>query len=198
LPVLMIYHEPGIKEEKKRILELQQLLGRQGVEAIPLSIEEALKTTSSMNPRAKRAYLLMFTRGGHWKSLVDRGFNVSIIPPLLTSMVIGREASSRWGRCRLTLIALRAKRLAAEQRRDVESIKRMLKPYCDTEAILIPNLDENIAESVNAEFTAPLALFDGKLARIACKIARKQCLEPFSHYAVRDLAAWIIGLEQST
>jgi hypothetical protein len=183
-----VYHKPGKPSTANSIRTLVNTLRGLGLDCEAVTLEQAV--SRSREYRGKQVYLLMFARGGHWKQLVDAGLDPQIIPPFLTATSIGREARRRWGRrCGLVLVTLRAKRLRELQYRDIEEIKRILSLYCTTEVVVLDSMDASV--SGKYEYTAPLALLDGRLAETACRLATKDCLGPFISYALEDLAAWI-------
>jgi len=190
---LLVYHKPGIPSERAKVEKLAAMLAGAGIEAETATIEEAL---SKPAPASHRVFLLMFTRGGHWLSLVEKGYRVELMPLHMTAAAIAAEASRR-GYSRVLLVALRAHRLRDEQEEDLSRIQRLLENVYDVHARL--DVLEGLSHTqpspspAPGEAVAPLALLDGRLVRKACsRAAQGQCLGPFIDYAGHLIKAWII------
>ncbi len=190
---LLVYHRPGVPSERAKIEKLAAALAGAGIEAETATIEEAL---SKPVPPSHRVFLLMFTRGGHWLSLVEKGYRVELVPLHLTAAAVAAEASRR-GYSSVLLVALRAHRLRGEQEEDILRIKHLLEKVYDIHARL--NMLESLSprqpspSPAPGEAVAPLALLDGRLVHKACsRAAQGQCLGPIIDYADYMIKAWII------
>jgi hypothetical protein len=184
---LLVYHKPGKPGEQEKIEKLRKLLAELGYGLDVATIEEALEAPEP----GRRVFLLLFTRGGHWKSLVDTGYHVEHIPPHLAACVLAQEARRRRVKA-LLLVALRAHRLREEQLEDIEHITRLTAKLggIRTRYTVLPSLSER-AEAEPDEHVAPLALLNGRLVHAACPGTRR-CLGPFIDYGAEAIAAWII------
>jgi len=184
---LVVYHRPGRRGEEKRLHALLALLRDQGVEVGLTSIEEALEAPPT------RAYLLLFTRGGHWRSLVDAGHEAYTIPPWLTGLCMASEARRR-GLTGIQLVALRAHRLRELQEADLAAIEAAVRAQgLGARRHVLRSMGQHAPEPPTGWANAPLALLDGRLARAACSTG--PCLGPFLDYCTRSLAAWIASEE---
>ena len=185
---LIVYHRPGRRGEERRLHALTGLLHQLGVEAGLASIEEALRAPPA------RVYLLLFTRGGHWRSLVDAGHDAHTVPPWLTASCIASEARRR-GVAGVQLVALRAHRLRELQEADLAAIEAAARAQgLETRVHILATMTEEPPVPPRGWAAAPLALLDGKLARTACSTG--QCLGPLLDYCLRGLAAWIASEEK--
>ncbi|KSW11376.1 hypothetical protein CF15_00475 [Pyrodictium occultum] len=183
---LIVYHEPGDPSEHRRVQELaariRELAGVE-LEAIPL---REFKRCS----RCRRVYLLMFTRGGHWLSLREKGVNAAHIPPSVTAAAVAEELERR-GLDRVMLVALKARRLVRGQSEDLELIARLLQARgLRAEARILDSL-EPPERPETREPVAPVALLAGRLVRAACMLTKGPCLGPFIDYGWWHLLAWI-------
>lgn len=190
--LLIIYHRPGVVHEHARIARFAEKLRSHGIEARSLTIEEALHEAPE---KEAATLLLLFTRGGHWASLVEKGYPAEPIPVHLTAAAIALEARRR-GHQRVTLVALRAHRLREQQLQDLEELAALLRGIHGLEATV--TVLERLAAPPEAQgplegAVAPLALLQGRLVRAACSLAEKgNCLGPFMDYGEPLLAAWAI------
>ncbi len=182
--ILLVYHRPGRPSSISYVERLQAMLRGLGIEAETATIEEA----QALRP-GRPLFLLMFTRGGHWKSLVDAGHEPLLVPASLFANAAAREAKARWGDCSgLALAALRAKRLHEEQMEDLERIRLLLELHCPGASL---HVIDTMGEPGPAEkLVAPLAFLPGRLSRSACG-RTSRCLGAFAEYALEDTAAWI-------
>ncbi len=185
---LIVYHRPGRRGEERRLRTLLMLLQAQGLEAGLASIEEALEAPPT------RAYLLLFTRGGHWRSLVDAGHEAYTVPPWLTASCIASEARRR-GAAGAQLVALRAHRLRGLQAADLAAIEAATRAQgLGARAAVLPSMASRPPQPPPGWVNAPLALLDGRLAGAACSTG--PCLGPLLDYCLRGLAAWIASEEE--
>ncbi len=187
---LIVYHKPGVAGEARRVEELAQRLREAGVDAETATIEEALERSPQPS---ERVFLLLFTRGGHWKSLVDHGYPVEHIPLHLTGLAVAQEALRR-GYQRVHYVALQAHRLREEQLRDLETLTSLTTQVYRVPAsyAVLQTMREAPARPPQGAAVAPLALLHGRLSRIACSAAPDTCLGPFMDYGSNYIAAWIL------
>ena len=190
---VIVYHRPGSSEGPRLLGRLLDLLRAEGVEAEAFTIEEALENAGGL--RGRRLYMLMFTRGGHWWSLVEAGLRPRLIPLHLTANAVGREARSRG--CTpgsLVLVALRAHRLVEQQATDLEALRRLVGLHCPGTRLLVLQSLHAPPAGEQAGLAAPLALLPGRLAGAACRLG-EGCLGAFASYGLGDLASWILEEE---
>ena len=188
---LIVYHRPGDPGAAAGLLEeLKRLVAEAlGQEPILMEIHEALEAR-----RGGEAFLLLPTRGGHWRSLVDAGYEAVTPPTWLTATILAGEARARGARG-LLLVALRGHRLVELQEEDIEAVEAILRGVHGLEAghVLLESLSREPPEPPRGWLAAPLAMLPGRLASAACRAAPGRCLGPILSHGLRELAAWIAG-----
>ena len=187
---LIVYHKPGLAGEARRVEELAQRLREAGAEAEAVTIEEALGRSPQPG---EKVFLLLFTRGGHWRSLVDHGYTVEHIPLHLTGLAAAQEALHR-GYQRVHYVALQAHRLREEQLRDLDWLARITTTLYQVPAsyTILETMKAKPPQPPSGAAVAPLALLRGRLSSTACSAAPNTCLGPFMDYGGNYIAAWIL------
>ena len=197
--ILLAYHRPGKPREEERVEQLAQtvaMLARGRLAVDTMVVDEV---DEAAGERYDAIYLLMFTRGGHWLSVIEAtGRTPRLIPLHLTATILASRAAETGAR-RLLLLGLRARRLEHLQLEDLGRLSLLLAAwklemsYQLLEAIdSQPKPQEKWCRSDT--LVAPLALLDGKLADHARALA-EACgaaqAGPLLHHSAPAIAAWI-------
>jgi len=183
---LVVYHEPGVSSENARVRTLVE----QVRQLTSVDVKAATLKGFTGCRHCRRVYLLMFTRGGHWLSLKERGIDAVLVPHHVTASAIVTELERR-GLDHVLLVALRAKRLVDEQLSDIELIERLLTAKGLRVEVKILDSMKAVTRPETGAPVAPLALLSGKLVRTACSLTKGPCLGPLLHYGWWHILAWL-------
>ncbi len=193
------YHKPSVPTERKRVEKLAQLVS----ETLETRVETLLLEEVGKKPDAMIA-LLLFTRGGHWHSVVTRSCKAEIIPQTVTAAAIAREAQ-RKGATTIVVVIHRARRLVEEQYSDAKKIESLLdKIGFKTQLVFLESLTSQAKYPISVEkpcIVAPLALLRGKLVSKASHLALETgCINigSFIEYGFWDLYTWLVSFFSST
>ncbi len=183
---LIVYHEPGVGGSETLLYPLVDRLRGLGFEALLAPLGEALRGC----PAARRVYLLMFARGGHWLSLFEAcGRPPLYIPPHVSAAGLARAVGAG---ASLVILYRRAKRLQRLYTRDVAAIAAGLAAA----GVRAYPLEASAARRawLVATHVAPLALLPGRLQGLAEWLAGRlgaRPVEPFALHSLDLVASWI-------
>jgi hypothetical protein len=197
--ILLAYHRPGRKGEEVRVEGLASKV--ETISMGRLKVEHSVidEVDEGAGERFDSIYMLMFTRGGHWLSLIETtGKTAKLIPLPLTAAVLAFQAL-RAGYNRLVIVGLRAKRAMHLQLEDLQHLKLLLAAWkIDTIHVLLETVDSKASLDKRwcrpQTLVAPLALLDWGLADNARRLAAECGAEagsPILHVAEPLLATWI-------
>ncbi len=198
--VLLAFHRPGRRGEEARVVGLAEKVETMSMGRLRVDATVVDEVDESAGERYDGIYLLMFTRGGHWLSVVEAaGVAPKLIPQPLTAAIMAREAV-RNGLRRVVIVGLRARRAEHLQLEDLQLIELLLAAWkLDSHHILLETVDSEARLEErwcrSDTLIAPLALLDGGLAENARRLAAScnaKHMPPILHVAEPLLATWIL------
>ncbi len=185
---MLAVHRPGDPARAEPLLDrLLSMLRAAGLEA-ELGFVEDLASRRG----GGRLLLLMPSRGGHWASLVEAGYQVEMLPVHVWASAMAEEALHR-GAVGVQVVALEAKRLRGLQRSDLEKALAILSLYgLEARLAMLPSLSTQAPPPPRRWLQAPAAMLPGRLEAASCAAAPGRCLGPIMGYAAPRIAAWIV------
>ena len=198
--VLLAFHRPGRRGEESRVESLASKIETMSMGRLKVDYTVVDEVDEGAGERYDTIYMLMFTRGGHWLSVIEAaGKPPKLMPLPLTAAVLAFQALGA-GAGRVAIIGLRARRALHLQLEDLQQLELLLAAWkLDSSHLLLEtmesrgSLDERWCRP--GSLVAPLALLDGGLADNARRIAG-ECNatpgKPILHIAEPLLATWIL------
>jgi hypothetical protein len=198
--LLLVFHRPGRRGEESRVEGLASKIETMSAGRLRVNYAIVEEVEESAGERYDSIYMLMFTRGGHWLSVVEAaGRPPKLIPLPLTAAVLAFQAASAGAR-RVAIVGLRARRALHLQLEDLQQLELLLAAWkLDSTHLLLETVDSRGSLEDRwcrpGTLVTPLALLDGGLADNARRLA-EECGaapgRPVLHVAEPLLATWIL------
>ena len=190
MDALIAYHEPGVEGSESLLAPLAARLYSMGFDVKLAPLGEAVEVCRRVG--ARRVYLLMFARGGHWASLRDAcGVEPRVVPVWVSGGAIA-EAAGVYG-SRVMLLYRRARRLNELYSADIVRLAAHLEGV----GFRVYTVESSMAGRFDAprvDVVVPLSLLPGRLVEKAAEAARLYGGAPlpaFAFYGLGALASWL-------
>ena len=190
MDALIAYHEPGVAGSESLLAPLAAHLYGMGFDFKLMPLGEAIEACRGLG--ARRVYLLMFARGGHWASLRDAcGVEPRVIPAWVSGRAIAEAAGAYGGR--VMLLYWRARRLNELYTADIMRLAAHLKGM-GFQVYTVESSMVRRFEAPRVDVIIPLSLLPGRLVERAAEAARLYggvALPAFASYGLEALSSWL-------